>query len=42
MAEDVRFLTGRTIYNRLGDLIAWLSLRVDDRGVSYRAPRPVI
>lgn len=26
MAEDVRFLTGRTIYNRLGDVVGWLSV----------------
>ena len=26
MVEDVRFLNGRTIYSRIGDLVAWLSL----------------
>jgi apolipoprotein N-acyltransferase len=26
MAEDVRFLTGKTIYNRLGDVVGWLSV----------------
>lgn len=26
VVEDVRFLTHRTIYNRIGDLVAWLSL----------------
>jgi apolipoprotein N-acyltransferase len=26
VVEDVRFLKGRTIYNRTGDLVAWLSL----------------
>jgi apolipoprotein N-acyltransferase len=28
MAVDVRLLTGRTLYSRLGDLIVWLSLAV--------------
>jgi apolipoprotein N-acyltransferase len=28
VAVDVRLLNGRTIYSRLGDLIAWLSLAV--------------
>jgi apolipoprotein N-acyltransferase len=28
LVEDVRFLKHRTIYNRLGDLVAWLSLAV--------------
>ncbi len=28
VVEDVRFLKGRTIYNRIGDLVAWLSLVV--------------
>jgi apolipoprotein N-acyltransferase len=26
VVRDVRFLKGRTIYNRIGDLAAWLSL----------------
>ncbi len=26
MAEDVRFLTGRTIYSRFGDVVGWLSV----------------
>jgi apolipoprotein N-acyltransferase len=26
VVQDVRFLKGRTIYNRIGDLVAWLSL----------------
>ena len=26
LVHDVRFLTGRTIYSRIGDLVAWLSL----------------
>jgi len=26
MAEDVRFLTGRTIYSRIGDVAGWLSV----------------
>ena len=26
LVKDVRFLTTRTIYNRIGDLVAWLSL----------------
>lgn len=26
VVQDVRFLTDRTIYNRIGDLVAWLSL----------------
>ena len=26
LVEDVRFLTARTIYSRIGDLVAWLSL----------------
>ena len=26
MAEDVRFLTGRTIYNRTGDIVGWVSV----------------
>ena len=26
VVEDIRFLTDRTIYNRIGDLVAWLSL----------------
>jgi apolipoprotein N-acyltransferase len=26
MAEDVRFLTGRTIYSRIGDVVGWLSV----------------
>ena len=28
VVEDVRFLKARTIYNRIGDLVAWLSLAV--------------
>ena len=28
MVEDLRFLTDRTIYSRVGDLVAWLSLAV--------------
>ena len=28
VVQDVRFLTDRTIYNRIGDLVAWLSLAV--------------
>ena len=26
MAEDLRFLTGRTIYSRIGDVVGWLSV----------------
>jgi apolipoprotein N-acyltransferase len=26
MAEDVRFLTGRTIYSRIGDVVGWISV----------------
>ena len=26
VVQDLRFLTDRTIYNRIGDLVAWLSL----------------
>jgi apolipoprotein N-acyltransferase len=26
--EDLRFITHRTIYSRLGDSVAWLSLAV--------------
>jgi apolipoprotein N-acyltransferase len=26
LVENVRFLRGRTIYSRIGDLVAWLSL----------------
>ena len=26
MAEDLRFLTGRTIYVRIGDVMGWLSV----------------
>jgi apolipoprotein N-acyltransferase len=26
MVEDVRFLTGRTIYSRIGDVVGWLSV----------------
>jgi apolipoprotein N-acyltransferase len=26
MSEDVRFLTGRTIYSRIGDVVGWLSI----------------
>ena len=26
VVEDVRFLTDRTVYSRIGDLVAWLSL----------------
>jgi apolipoprotein N-acyltransferase len=26
LIQDLRFLTGRTAYNRIGDLVAWLSL----------------
>jgi apolipoprotein N-acyltransferase len=26
MTEDLRFLTGRTIYSRIGDLVGWLSV----------------
>jgi apolipoprotein N-acyltransferase len=26
LIQDLRFLTGRTTYNRIGDLVAWLSL----------------
>ena len=28
VVRDIRFLTDRTIYNRIGDLVAWLSLAV--------------
>jgi apolipoprotein N-acyltransferase len=28
VVEDVRFLTDRTVYNRIGDLVAWASLAV--------------
>jgi apolipoprotein N-acyltransferase len=28
VVQDVRFLHGRTVYNRFGDLVAWLSLAV--------------
>jgi apolipoprotein N-acyltransferase len=26
MAEDVRFITERTIYSRIGDVVGWLSV----------------
>ena len=26
MVEDVRFLTDRTIYSRIGDVVGWLSV----------------
>jgi apolipoprotein N-acyltransferase len=26
LIQDLRFLTGRTMYSRIGDLVAWLSL----------------
>ncbi|MBW8713460.1 MAG: hypothetical protein JF632_05175 [Acidobacteria bacterium] len=26
LVQDVRFITDRTIYSRIGDLVAWLSL----------------
>jgi apolipoprotein N-acyltransferase len=26
MTEDLRFLTARTIYSRIGDLVGWLSV----------------
>jgi apolipoprotein N-acyltransferase len=26
MAEDVRFLTGRTIYSRIGDVVGWIGV----------------
>ena len=26
LVHDLRFLTGRTVYSRIGDLVAWLSL----------------
>ena len=28
VVQDVRFITDRTIYSRIGDLVAWLSLVV--------------
>src|SRR4029079_18997878 len=28
VVEDLRFLTDRTVYSRIGDLVAWLSLAV--------------
>ena len=28
VVQDLRFLTDRTIYSRIGDLVAWLSLAV--------------
>ena len=28
VVQDLRFLKDRTIYNRIGDLVAWLSLAV--------------
>jgi apolipoprotein N-acyltransferase len=28
LVQDLRFLTDRTVYNRIGDLVAWLSLAV--------------
>ena len=34
MAEDVRFLTERTIYSRIGDLVGWLSRGADARGAA--------
>jgi apolipoprotein N-acyltransferase len=26
MAEDIRFITARTIYSRVGDVVGWLSV----------------
>jgi apolipoprotein N-acyltransferase len=26
MVEEVRFLSGRTIYSRIGDLVAWIAI----------------
>jgi apolipoprotein N-acyltransferase len=39
--EDVRFLTHRTIYSRIGDLVAWLSLALVAAALlpSWRRPR---
>jgi apolipoprotein N-acyltransferase len=28
MAQDVRFLTGRTIYSRIGDVAGWVSVAI--------------
>ncbi len=33
LVEDVRFLTDRTLYSRVGDLVAWLSLALTAAGL---------
>jgi apolipoprotein N-acyltransferase len=32
VVQDIRFITDRTIYSRIGDLVAWLSLVVTVAG----------
>ena len=41
LVQDLRFLTGRTIYSRIGDLVAWLSLALVAAAVvaSWRVTR---
>jgi apolipoprotein N-acyltransferase len=40
VVENVRFITDRTIYSRIGDLVAWLSLAVTAAAVLVTARRP--
>jgi apolipoprotein N-acyltransferase len=40
MAEDVRFLTGRTIYSRIGDVVGWASVALTLAAIfASRRPR---
>ena len=39
MAEDVRFLTGRTIYGRIGDVVGWLSVALTLAALAATARR---
>ena len=40
VVEDVRFLTDRTVYNRIGDLVAWAIARRHHRGAPRHAAPP--
>jgi len=40
MAEDLRFLTGRTIYSRIGDVVGWASVALTLAAIfASRRPR---
>jgi apolipoprotein N-acyltransferase len=40
VVEDVRFITDRTVYSRIGDLIAWLSLALTAAALLATRDRP--